>query len=210
MVERLLEHRRGEPVDLGVAAGRDAGAGEFGDGGERLAEAAGHAAQPVVHGLVAVDRDARRHQAGLDRGLDLGPGQRAAAGLQPAFDAGIGHRPDDVEPVAPKIGLAADQADLAGAELGELGGHRADLVDAELVAARPAGARAAMGAPQIAGEGQLPDDMDRMPALDDRAPSAAAPARRAAVRPGSSAQYRPPRLWISASSFSSAALRSPC
>ena len=118
-----------------------------------------------MHGLVAVDRDAGRNQARLDRGLDLGAGQGAAAGLQPAPDAGIGHRLDDVEPVAAQIGLAADQADLARAERGELGDDRADLVQRQLVAARLAGARAAMRAAQIAGEGQLPDDMDRMPAL---------------------------------------------
>ena len=103
-------------------------------------------------------------EAGLDRGLDLGAGQRAAAGLEPASDAGVRHRPDDVEPVAAQIGLAADQADLARAERGQLGDDRADLVERQLVAARPAGARAAMGAAQIAGEGQLPDDMDRMAA----------------------------------------------
>ncbi len=164
LVERLLDHRRGQPVDLGVAARNDAGAGQLRDRRQRLAETAGDAAQPVVHLFGAVDRDAGAGQARRHRRLDLGAGQGPAPGLQAAADAGVGHRLDDVEPIAAQIGLAADQADLPRAEHGEVRDHRADFVERELVAARAPGARAAMGAAQIAGERQLPDDMDGMAA----------------------------------------------
>ena len=56
-----------------------------------------------------------------------------------------------------QVGLAADEHDLARAGRGELRDDLQRLVGGELVGARVAGARAAVGARLIARERQLPD-----------------------------------------------------
>ena len=114
-------------------------------------------------GADAIDRDPDGVEPGIGSGPDAVGGQVAAAGLQVAFHAGSADGGDDLQPVLAQIGLAADQADAARAQFGDL----ADEIDRfrarQFVASPSPGARAAMLAGQIAGEGDFPDDTHRHP-----------------------------------------------
>ena len=66
-----------------------------------------------------------------------------------------------IEPVLAHVGLAADQRDLPRAEFGELTHDVEAFGGGQLIRALVSGARAAMGAAQVAGERQFPHDMDR-------------------------------------------------
>src|SRR6185312_3245619 len=122
---------------------------------------AGDAAQLVVQLRQAVDGDADALQPGLGRLGDPGGGKVAGTGLHRTVDAVAADGADDLRPVAPQVGLAADQADLPGAQAGELIDDLEALLRAQLVGARPAGTRPAVLALEIAGEGNLPDDVNR-------------------------------------------------
>ena len=103
------------------------------------------AAHLVMDLLKPVDRDPDPLQT---RGRGLGEPllrQVAAAALETAFHSGGPDRRDDLQPVLAQIGLAADQADVAGAELGHLGDEVEGFSRAQLVAAPASGARSAMG-----------------------------------------------------------------
>ena len=124
-------------------------------GGGREASAAG--AHQIVRGLEPVDADRRGVQpAAFMLAASAGVMPRppvVMVGRMPAR----GERRDDVEEARVQVGLAADEHDLAGAGRGELLDDLQRSVGGQLVGARVAGARAAVGARLIARERQLPD-----------------------------------------------------
>src|SRR3954451_18090936 len=156
---RELLHRAG--ADLGVDAGPQPRRLGVPQGLDRHLIRAGDAADLVVQLRQAVDRDAEPLQAGLDRLLDAGGRQVPGAALHGAIDAVAAYGADDLRPIPPQVGLAADQADLPGAQAGELIDDLEALFGAQLVGARPAGPGPAVLALEIAGERDLPDDVDR-------------------------------------------------
>jgi hypothetical protein len=146
----------GEGVDLGVAGDLAAGGLDVAHGLEGPRPALGHAAQVVVGGLQAVDREGDAADAGLDHGVDALAVEVVAAGGHRAAHAGLADRPDEEDEVVAQVGLAADQHDLAGAHGLEVLDDLQALLGGELVGAAMAGTRAAVGALLVAGEGQLP------------------------------------------------------
>ena len=127
-------------------------------------------------GLEAVDRDREAGQASGDHGLDALGVEVVGAGGHGAGHAGLADGADDEDEVVAQVGLAADQDDLAAAEVLELLHDGEALVGAELVGAAVAGPRSAMGTLLIAGEGELPDRPAR--ALDGGVGATPAIARR--------------------------------
>jgi hypothetical protein len=118
-------------------------------------------AQPIVHVLEAIDRDRNTLQAGVPRGEQAVAREPERARGHLHQDAALAAAPDDLEPVVAQIGLAADQRDL-------FHGHRGHLVDevqrlggVQLVRAGLAGAGAAVQAPKVTAERDLPDGVDR-------------------------------------------------
>src|ERR1700722_4175567 len=161
LVEYLAQLRRRAGVDLGVDARLDADLADPAHRLDRLLVAAGNAAQAVVQLAKPVDRHADGADTGIIGGLNALLGQPAGAGLHAAMHAQTRNLGGDLEPIAPQIGLAADQGDFAGTGLGELVDDVETLGRRQLVGAPLSGARPAMAAFQIAGERDLPDHMDR-------------------------------------------------
>src|SRR4051812_20508473 len=98
----------------------------------------GHAANPVMGRTDAVDRNADTAQPRGGGTRDALFAQVAPAGLQVAPHPGGADCGDDLKPVLAQISLAADQADVARAELGDLLDQVERLGGVELVAATAA------------------------------------------------------------------------
>ena len=122
---------------------------------------AGQAPQLVVGRANAVERDPDAAQSGGGGAGDALLAEVAAAGLQVAAHPGGADRGNDLQPILPQIGLAADQAHIACAELCDLIDEVECLRGGELVAPAAAGAGAAMAAGKVAGERDLPDHAHR-------------------------------------------------
>src|SRR3954447_25164239 len=122
---------------------------------------AGHAANAVMGGTDAVQRNADAAQPGGGGARDALVCQIAPAGLQVASHPGGADCGDDLKPVLAQIGFAADQADVARAKLGNLLDQVERLGGGELVPAAAARARPAMLAREVAGKRDLPDHAHR-------------------------------------------------
>ena len=139
-LENLAQMRLRQRIDLRVDAGNDPDNGNIPQHADRLVEATLEAAQAIVDLARAVDRNAQRADAGGGGGLDLFEGQPATAGLDRAVHPGVRDRLDDREPVAAQIRLAADQIDVARAELGKLSHDIETFLSGEFFLSRAAGA----------------------------------------------------------------------
>ena len=80
----------------------------------------GYAPHPVMGRADAVNRNADARESGGSGTRNALFADVKAAGLQVAPHAGSANRGDNLKPVLAQIGLAADQADVARAEFGNL------------------------------------------------------------------------------------------
>src|SRR5690606_3144915 len=156
-LEQLGELRHAEPVDLRVDAHRDARGAQVTERGERRAERARDAAQPIVCALEAVERNAHALEPRGLRGarpllVDAAPASRHRDG-----DAVTRERPHDLRPVVAQIRFTADQRDLTNTEPRHLLDQVETLFGAELVRARVTGTRPAMATGEIAPQRDLPN-----------------------------------------------------
>src|SRR5205823_10693878 len=120
-------------------------------------------------------------------------------------DAVIADGPDQLQPVRAHVGLAADERDLPRAEPRALADDVETLFGRQLVRPAVAGARAAVGALQIAGESNLPHYVHR-PAVREVVVGAVALRESALHRATSwlrrSSSSRRPALWPASSARS--------
>ncbi len=101
----LRHHGR---CDLGVDARDQADAPAIVEHTQCLKVRARHAAQMVMQGLQAIDRDAKAAKASVRRRLDHVARQLVAAGLHRAVDAMVADRAHDGQPVPADEGFTAD------------------------------------------------------------------------------------------------------
>jgi hypothetical protein len=109
---RQLMHRL--RIDLRIDAGFDAYVTNVFDGADRLIVAASDPSERIVELAQAVDRNADSpYTRGISRRDPLF-GQTSGAGLHATVNAMPRDFRGDLKPIAPQIGLAADQRDFPG------------------------------------------------------------------------------------------------
>ncbi len=123
-------------------------------------ERAGHIAHLVVQRRQPVERDADSVESGLDGLLQPLGRQVAPAGLDGAVHAVGVDRPDQLGPVLAQIGFATDQRDLPRAQPRQRFDDLQALLGIEFVRSPAPGARAAMQAFEVTGQGDFPDHVN--------------------------------------------------